>query len=214
MAWDGPVETVPTSPRRKQPGLHPRHRLLSSGEATTVNAVPVTTVAATLCDLATVLSPAALAQAVHEAEYRNKLAVTEVDRLLALHPRRPGCAELRALIAARRPVVGSLNRGLERRFHAFLAARDYPPTEHNAPFVVAGVPVSVDVLFRAEWLAVEVDGDVHKSARNFASDRRRDRGLQAELGLPVIRVTEADLDRPTELDADLRAALARRSQRL
>ena len=213
MDWAGPVETVPTGPRRKQPGLHPRHRLLTAAEITTVGAVPVTAVAATLCDLATVLSPEALAQVVHETEYRKKLAVTEVERLLALHPRRPGCGALRALIAARRPIVGSLNRGLERRFHAFLAERGYPPAEHNVPFVVAGVPISVDVLFRAEWLAVEVDGDVHKSARNFASDRRRDRGLQADFGLPVIRVTEGGLDRPDELDADLRAALARRLQR-
>jgi len=211
MTWVGPVEVVVPHVRRKQPGLHPRSSALTSDEVTVVGGVPVTTVAATLCDLATVLSPAALAQVVHEAEYRNKLAVTEVERLLALHPRRPGCGVLRELITLRRPIVGSLNRGLERRFHRFLAERGYPPTEHNVPFVIAGVQISVDVLFRIEWLAVEIDGDVHKSARNFESDRRRDRRLLVELGLRVIRVTAADLDRPDELDADLRAALARRS---
>jgi len=211
--WDGPVEVCVARPRRRQRGLVPLRRDYGPEDVTWREGVPVTTLAVTLCDLAEVLSPEALDRVVHEAEFRRKLDVAVVARAMARRPRRPGYRALRAALAKRRRLVdGRLDSKLERRFHAFLEARDYPPSEHNVSFDFDdGGQASVDVLFRAQWLAVEVDGGPHQTVNGFHADRRRDRRLEAEWGLMVLRVTEEDIDeRPDALDAELRAALARR----
>ncbi len=214
--WDGPIEVCVAKHRRRQKGLLPLERTLARDEITWRNGLPVATLAVVFCDLAEVMSPAELDRAVHEAEFRKILDLAAVEREMARRPRRPGYKALRAALAKRRRAVdGRLDSKLERRFHVFLDARGYPPSEHNTSFRFDdGSEASVDVLFREQWLAVEVDGGPHQTVNNFHADRRRDRRLQAEWNLTVLRVTEEDLDhRPDALDAELRAALARRGQR-
>jgi len=174
-----------------------------------------TSVAATLLDLARVLSEPELRRAVHEAEYRQLLDLRRIDAQLERRPRAYGRANLVAALRSHRPIDGRLDSTLEHRFHRFLADRHYPPTEHNVRFALDdGEEVAIDVLFRSAWLAVEVDGGPHRTQQNFHRDRRRDRRLDAEWQLPVLRVTEQDLDAPEELDADLWKALTRRDPTL
>lgn len=214
--WDGPVELCVTMKRRKQKGLTPLLRGYGPEDITWRSGLPVTTVAVTLCDLAEVLTPEEVDRAVHEAEFRKKLNIVAVERAMARHPGRPGSKALRAALGKRRRSVdGRLDSKLERRFHDFLHARGFPASEHNVAFDFDdGGKASVDVLFRPQWLAIEVDGGPHQTVNGFHADRRRDRRLEAEWGLTVLRVTEEDLDeRPDALAAELRAALARRGER-
>lgn len=152
--------------------------------------------------------------AVHEAENRRALQVRAVDAAIArAGARRPGLPALRRALDRRRPNAGGLKQDLEKKFHRFLHRHGFPPTEHNVLFeLAAGEVTEVDVLFRAAWLAVELDAGPHRTTRNFRRDRRKSRRLEAVHRLPVVRVTHEDVDdHEEELAADLRAMLAVRS---
>jgi very-short-patch-repair endonuclease len=70
-------------------------------------------------------------------------------------------------------------------------------------------PYELDVYWRAERLAIEVDGYAyHSSRRAFERDRARDADLQAA-GVRVIRVTWRQLaEEPEAVVARLAAALS------
>jgi very-short-patch-repair endonuclease len=76
-------------------------------------------------------------------------------------------------------------------------------------------PYTVDFLWRAERLVVEVDGYAyHSSRRSFESDRARDRRLKLR-GYEVLRFTDRELSRePDALAASMRAHLRRRVRQL
>jgi predicted transcriptional regulator of viral defense system len=81
-----------TSPRTGHPlpGVQ-RHRAeLPADEVTVHDGIPVTTVARTLLDLATVLTPHQLARAVNEAEVQRLTDPLSLNALLQRYPRRPG----------------------------------------------------------------------------------------------------------------------------
>lgn len=211
LIWDGPVEVIVPTHRRKQPGLHPRTFPLGRWDVTVIDGIRRTTRHRTLADLATVLGVGEIERVVHEAEFRRHLREGSVRRAIARSPRRRRTRILEQALDRRRRLVGNVDSGVERRFARFLGERGYPPTEHGAPFVLGGRTVYLDVLFRDLWFGVEVDGDPHKTEDRFHSDRARDLRFDAEYGLPVARVTEQQIDgAPDELDAVLWAALRRR----
>lgn len=205
--------TVPGRRRRRR-GIIVHESRLHPRDVTTKDGVRLTTVARTLVDLAALLDAEQLDTAVHEAEFLKRLHVGSVDE--AMHRAGPvaGLPSLRRALRSRRPANGRIDFGLEREFYAFLRRHGFPPSEHGVAFELDdGRRVSVDVLFRGAWVAIELDGGPHQTTRNFHSDRRRDRRLEALHGLTVIRVTEEDLLRhEAELAADLRNTLRRRTR--
>lgn len=215
LIWDGPVEVVVPTHRRRQPGLHPRTLPLTRWDVRVVDGMRRTTRQRTLADLPMVLGPGAVERVVHEAEFRGHLAEGAVRKAIARGPRHRWTGALEEALSRRRRLNGTVDSGFERRFARFLAERGYPRSQHNVPFLLGGNEVRLDVLFREQWFGVEVDGDAHKTERQFHADRARDLRFLAEYDLPVVRVTEPQLDDgPDELDASLWAALTRRDPTL
>jgi hypothetical protein len=206
------IEIIVPRDRRLQPGLIPRTRVLDPADRTTRRGLPVTTVARTAVDLAAASALDDLKRYVHEAECRRLFRLHAFDQAVERAGRFRGKPMLLDALAVHRPLRGKVVSGNERLFHAFLAERGYPPTEHNALFHLGGEDwVSFDVFFPEHWLAVEIDSPVHDSADARIADAARDRLVLAVLDVPTFRVRDTELQsRPDTIDCQLRAALARR----
>jgi hypothetical protein len=123
--------------------------------------------------------------------------------------RYPGRRGTRALRTALEASGSGITRSeLEDRFRGFLARTGLPRPEHNAPLRVGDLWIEVDCLWRAQRVALELDGrEVHGTRAAFESDRLRDREFAVEGWTPV-RVTWRQLEHgPRRLEADLRAIL-------
>jgi very-short-patch-repair endonuclease len=176
---------------------------------TTVDGIPVTTVPRTLFDLAAVIPFHQLSRAVNEAEVRRLWDPLSLNDLLTRHPRRPGAAALRAVLAT--PGVNITRSELEDRFLELLRDARLPRPETNVSIEVNGIWIEVDCMWRQQRLSVELDGHaIHATRSAFESDRARDRALIAS-GWRVMRITWRQLhDEPEALTRDLRASLAAR----
>lgn len=195
--------------RAAQPGItiH-RTTVLDAQDLTVVNAIPVTTVARTLVDLAQVVPRDHLAKALREAEYLRVADVHEIED--ALHRTRTrhgkGHANLRAVLEEHRRRGIQLTRSvLEDRFLALLDAAQLPRPLTNAH--VHGD--EVDAFWPARRLVVELDGYARHSDRHaFQRDRDKGNALTAA-GLTVLRFTHDDVvRRPDHTVCRLRTFLA------
>lgn len=194
--------------RRPRPGVRFHRSRLPDDEVTIKDGIPVTTVARTLFDLAAVLPPGRLARAVNEAEVRRLWDLVSLADLLARHPRRPGAAAIRALLAT--PGGAGTRSELEDRFLGFLDRTGLPRPATNAPFWLGARWIEPDCTWQEQRLIVELDGyETHRTRAAYEHDRARDRALTAA-GWRVMRVTWRHLHEAPELLAgELRAALGR-----
>lgn len=173
--------------------------------------IPCTTVSRTVVDMAGRMGSTALRRLVERAAIQRRLEVREVDRILALGRRR-GAPQLRAILdpwrtdTERRP---RLRSPLEAHLLPALVAAGVPRPECNVKLQVdGGRPLEVDMLWRAEKLAIEADGEeTHGTRRAFQEDRKRDQRLLAA-GFRVARVTwrQAE-DEPTGVAARIKRML-------
>ncbi len=212
LRWRGDIELFVPTDRRRQPGLFPRTRVLDPRDVTRRGGLPITTLARTYVDLAGALTLDELVRAVHEGDVRKILRVDAIDAAMARAGRFRGRPNLVRALARHRKVDGRLDSGLERRFHRFLRDHGFPPSEHNVLFELGDDDfASIDVLFREYWFGVEIDSAAHRTLQMHDSDRRRDRRVRAVHNLPIMRITDTDLDlRPAETAADLWISLRRR----
>jgi hypothetical protein len=180
---------------------------LPDDEITIKDGIPVTTAPRTLFDLAAVVSHGQLARAVNEAEIRRLWDPLSLPNLLKRHPRRPGAAAIRSLIAT--PGLRVTRSELEDRFLAFLARLGLPLPATNVSMRVGGCWIEADCVWHEERLIAELDGHTtHRTRAAFETDRTRDRMLTAA-GWRVIRITWRQLhDDPEGLGRDLRVFLA------
>lgn len=194
-----------TAPREVQrPNLSVCDSTLPPDETTTHDAIPITTPARTLLDLAAVLDEHALARAAERAEALRLTSPTSVADLVARYPRRPGTPNLNRLIEEHRIVPTDTRSHLERRFLTFLDANDLPRPLVNE----LEDKITPDFRWTAERLIVELDGfETHGTRAAFERDRARDRALTVE-DWRVVRVTQRQLDdAPEQLARELRALL-------
>lgn len=191
-------------------GIELHRSRLPADEVTVLRGLRIATVARTLIDLAAVLDGAALERALAEAEVRRLADRVALPELLARYPRRAGTRALRELVAARRADAGVTRSALEERFVALVDAAGLPRPELNAALDAGGRWVEADCAWRAERVAVELDGHAfHATRAAFERDRERDRALQAA-GWRVVRVTWRQLDaRAAAVLADLARLLSR-----
>jgi hypothetical protein len=84
-------------PDRRRIRLH-RSGTLAGDEVTVRDAIPVTTPARTLLDLASVLQPRALEDAIAQADRLERFDLVAVRRVLDAHPRQHGAPALRQLL--------------------------------------------------------------------------------------------------------------------
>ncbi|MDX6717610.1 MAG: hypothetical protein QOH30_4168 [Baekduia sp.] len=189
-----------------------RTRRLAPEDVTELRGIPITTVGRTLVDLAGCVAPRVLQRAVHEAEVARLLDVDAVIATIERNPGRRGTRALRAALAVSAP--DPANSAIATAFLALCV-------DHGLPSPRLGVHVEggdrlyeVDALFPSERLIVELDGrQVHATARNFQTDRRRDSVLAA-CDYQTLRYTWQRLhEEPEIVVAELRRVLALRALR-
>jgi hypothetical protein len=119
-----------TAPRTREPrsGLTVHtSRVLAAEDRCVIDAIPVTSLARTIVDLAEVLTDPRLARAVHEAEVRKLFDLAAVERALERVPGRRGRPRLLRVLAAYRPEDHELASKAERRFGAI--CREHGPPQ-------------------------------------------------------------------------------------
>lgn len=206
-----PIEV--TAPRGRKPRdgvvLH-RSRCIHDEDRALIHAIPATSLARTLVDLADVLPEKPLADAVHEAEVLRKFDRRKVERVLTRVPGRKGRHKLHRVLAAYRDVQPLTRSRAERLVLAMCAAHGLPTPRTNT--WVEGH--EVDFHWPQANLVLEADGAaVHRTTRAFHEDRARDRALAAR-GLHVVRATWPDLTEGQEaLARELHQILAVRGGR-
>lgn len=171
---------------RTQPGLQVhRPRELIVADLTTVDGLPVTSVARLLLDLAAEVTPSRLARLLERAQQLGVYDQAALDDVLARAGGHRGAGRLRrALPDAQPPVTRSQ---LERDFLHLCRNHALPPPTMNA--VVAGY--EVDAYWPDRQLVVELDGfRFHRTRAAQESDRQRDLSLKLA-GIELLRLTHS-----------------------
>jgi very-short-patch-repair endonuclease len=194
--------TVPHGSRARKGITVHRSRALAEADRTLVAAVPVTSIARTLVDLADVLTEQRLAKAIHQAEILHVLDVAALER--AATPGRRGAHRLNRVLNNYRPEPHLLRSKAERKLKRLCTAHSLPQPQFNVQ--VHGY--EADVYWPEAGLVLEFDGgETHNTTHAFHADRRRDRALAAR-GVQTVRVTWPDLG--AGLMRDVEKILSRR----
>lgn len=187
--------------------LHAR-RAFADEDVAVVRAIPATSPARTLVDLAPMLTAAQLASTLGEADRRGLLDVAAVEaaarRTRGRHGQ--GHARLRAVLDAHAGAGATLTRSrLEERFLDLVLDAGLPRPRLNAGTEEG----EVDALWPDQRVVVEMDGWAHHKERQ-AAGRDRDKTNRLQLrGYTVLRFLHGDLvHRSREVAAAIRAALA------
>jgi hypothetical protein len=190
-----------------------RTRRLSKEDVTVLRGIPITTVGRTLVDLAGCAGPRLVQRAVHEAEVTGVLDVGAVLATVERNPGRRGTRMLQSALGVSAPDPG--NGEFAGRFLSLCLGYGLPAPKLGVHVDGGDRLYEVDALFEAEGVIVELDGrQVHGTARNFQSDRRRDSILAAR-GFQTLRYTWPRLcDEPAAIAEELRRILALRALRL
>jgi very-short-patch-repair endonuclease len=206
-----PIEV--TAPRSREPRdgfvLH-RSRCIHPEDRATIDAVPVTSLARTIVDLADVLSEKRLADAVHEAEVQRRFDLKQVERVLDRLPGRKGRHKLGRVLSAYRDVQPFTRSRAERLVLGMCETHGLPTPRTNTWLD----SYEVDFYWAEANLVLEADGGaVHRTRRAFQEDRARDRAL-ATRGIHVVRATWQDLTKgQAALARELKTILAVRRPR-
>ena len=194
-----PPEIVTTAARRIQGVRTRRSRRLGALDGTVLRAIPITTVARTLVDLAGDLSEDELARACHEAGVLYRTTPAHVAAVLERRPHTPGARTLRLVMGGEIPVTLS---ALEARFLALLGSHDLPLPVTNRE---AGGR-RVDCRWPEARLTIELDGyRFHNSRYAWEQDRLREREARAR-GDEFRRYTYGDVvEDPRAMLTELRA---------
>lgn len=194
--WDRQLPAVHVIPPnwsgRKIDGIRwHRVRLPLADEFEVRDGIPCTTVSRTIVDMAGGSGWAQLRRLVEQAAIMRRLDVEEIDRILT-RGRRRGAPRLRAILAPwrgtreKRPVLRSR---LEARLLPRLIEEGLPAPRTNVKLQVEGHRFEIDLLWEAQRLAIETDGEeTHGTPVAFQRDRKRDQILTAA-GYRTARVT-------------------------
>lgn len=191
-----------------------RARRLDPEDVTVRRGIPVTTVARTLVDLTDVLGSDRVLRALREAEFLRRL---DLDALNAAVRRARGRQRLGVLTQAiAHHTPGQIVREeLEHRFLELVREAELPAPETNVKARTRRRTYEIDCLWRAQRVAVELDGRAaHARTMAFEPDRRKDAALNA-IGLRPLRFTWHRVTKePDEVIDELEATLAQASTRL
>lgn len=197
--------TIPAGARRHRPGVNIHRTALQPDEMMRLDALPVTTAARTLFDLASRIAGRDLERLIAEALSRRVTSQAALATLMQRYEHRPAARRLSMFLDGdRQPALS--RSAAEDAFLVLTGKAQLPRPEANVR--VEGH--EVDFYWRTERLVVEMDGFAyHGSRRSFERDRRRDAVLAAA-GLRVMRVTWRQLEDEREaLLVRLAQALAR-----
>jgi very-short-patch-repair endonuclease len=207
------VDVIAPNRRGRAPTGIAAHRdgTLTPIDRVVIDAVPCTSLARTLLDLAATQSPSTLAFAVNQAEVEEVFDLAEVVELLKRSRGRRGVARLRLAIELHDPQERETRRELEKKLLRLFKRGGFRP-EVNGHLVIAGISMMPDFMWRDARLIVEADSRrVHGTATAFEKDRQRDQRLAAA-GWTVIRCTWHQVtNEPERLTQTLRTLLTRRT---
>jgi transcriptional regulator with AbiEi antitoxin domain of type IV toxin-antitoxin system/uncharacterized protein DUF559 len=168
---------------------------LGPEDITTVDAIPVTTVARTLLDLAAIVRRRHVERALDQAEVLEVFDLRALADQLARNPHHPGAGTLRAILDTHTAGTTVTWSHLEELCLEATRVAGVAPPEVNA-WVDPGDgerPIRPDFVWRAQRVTVEADGfGVHKTRQAFEDDRRRDQRL-IRAGWRPLRVTQRQL---------------------
>jgi len=168
--------------------------------------LPVTSRSWTVLDLIVRVRRAEVTRLADRALQRGWITPSDVTARLRRFPGRTGNRRLRDIAAM---LADGAAAESERVLHRILRGRGITGWQPNYELRVGGELVAVlDVAFRAERVAIEVDGYAfHSDVDDFRRDRRRQNHL-VELGWTVLRFTWSDLtERPGYVAATIRSVL-------
>ena len=204
---------VPRSVARpRRVGVVPHTRLGPPATLRTVGGCPVSSPEDTWIDLAGELDPIELT-VLGDSLLRRRQPVSKLALLQAavdqVAPGTRGIRRLREALDAVRPGTDSCQ---ESRLRLLLIATGMPMPEVNRPILVGGRFLAMpDLSYPGLRIAIEYDGEVHRTdRRTWSRDIQRRRALEAH-GWVMVTWTAADLRNPTSALRHLRTQIARRS---
>ena len=174
---------------------------LADHHRTTMDGIPVTTVARTLLDVASVVRPGRLRIAVEDAIAAGKCTLEQLSGCYSeiRRPGKRGIGPMSLVLKALGPGPVRSASELERLLLKLLREGGLPEPvrEYDAPWD-RGAPGRVDFAFPWARVIIEVDSRRwHTRERDFEVDRRRDRAAQLA-GWQVYRFTWQDLKEDPE----------------
>ena len=203
--WPARVEVVSPVDRRPQ-GIKVRLcTRLERGDIRTVDGLRVISPALTVLQVAPSVNKDQLTRMIDTLRLQRNLTIVKLDAALQRFPRAQGAASLRAII----PLLQDepTRSGLERRWPPFAAKYNLPPYVMNKHVL----KYRVDVRFLPDRLIVELDGPQHEHPWAVRADKKQDREIFDELGIPTLRITDHEFDsKPAEQAKRILQALARR----
>jgi hypothetical protein len=182
------------------------------GHVTRISAIPVTSVARTLCDLTAVVQEWKVARAVDEALRRKLVRLEDIARVAdELEGRgRRRCTVMREVLDLRRPGYSPGESHPERRIADLLVRAGLPAPTLQHPVEISGKRYRIDLCYPEQRIAIEFDSwEFHSGRRSFDDDRARANQLVL-LGFVVLRFTSRSSDQV--IVDTVRAALARASR--
>jgi very-short-patch-repair endonuclease len=204
--------SVPVRGIRSRPGVEVHTSpTLRAADITRVNAIPCTSVARTLLDLADVVPRRQLERALEQAQVLRVFDLADLDDVLAHADGRRGAGVLQALLAELQDEPGVTDNELEDHFLEACRAAGLPrPAVNRWVTLDQGPPIRADFLWAAQRLIVEVDGwSSHGTRGGFESDRLRDQRARLA-GWDVLRFTRRQaLREPARMTETVMALLAR-----
>jgi very-short-patch-repair endonuclease len=169
---------------------------LREEDATMTERIPVTSMARTLLDFASVAKDGRFERAIDQADRLNLLDLAEIDRITEEVRGHRGAKRLRRAAVIYRE-VGFTRSGGEKRLLASLA--DAGVRRPSVNTFVEGY--EVDLYWEEERFAVELDSwEHHGGRRSFKADPERIENL-AMRGIEAIRITGSRLKREPDLVA-------------
>ncbi|HVO53373.1 MAG TPA: hypothetical protein VMT37_03070 [Solirubrobacterales bacterium] len=204
-----PHVTVPGAQPHRRPRFVVHGGSLIDRDIAEQDRIPVTSLARTLLDLATVLSAGALGTAIERADKQGIFDLRAIDDVLNRAGRHNGAGRLREAADLYRPDLATTRSGLERRFRKLVRGAGLPEPAMN--YVVAGM--ELDAYFETERFVVELDVyGTHGDPGSFERDRLREDELLLRR-IEVMRITDTRLEREPRATIERVAAHLERRRR-
>lgn len=201
--------TVPRGRRPRLRGVIVHQMPLAPVDISVVDAIPITTPARSLLDLAAVAPTDALEEALDDALRRGLVTVPRLLWRLDELGRRPGATTMRRLLAARTGGSTTPRSVLETRFRRLHRHAGLPEPVAQYEIRDKGRVIAVpDFAYPEHLVAIEVDGyRWHSGRRKWQHDLSR-RNTITKRGWRLIHVTDHDLvHRPEEIAATIAETL-------
>jgi hypothetical protein len=190
-------------------GVRHHRGKLTAADLTVVSGLPVTTVPRALLETACTSSFESAVISADAVRRDHPVSEDDLQRLLEVTEFWPGSATARAALGFSNPLSESVG---ESRLRVLMQNHGLPAPMLQAVFTDSdGFIGRVDFYFPDQRTIVEFDGLLKYAdgpRESLIQEKLREDRLRA-LGLQVVRITWADLDRPARIVARIRQAFAR-----